>query len=188
MSSTSTVNTTVPYDHPLFHSHPFYYSQADSLVTGLSDPLFAMMVPVIAYWLTAGFFQLLDFSNWAWLDRLRIHDSAEVSSRNLATRPEVFRAVVLQQAIQTALAYFWLSETSERPDHPVAMRAVARTLSSSLGVLFLSPSDEQAYPLLGFFRDASPQLSYLIYWYFIPVAQLVLAMYVFLPVFARTCR
>jgi sphinganine C4-monooxygenase len=56
------------------------------------------------------------------------------------------------------------------------MRAVARTLSSSLGVLSLSPSDEQAYPLLGLFT--SPRLAYLVYWYFIPAAQLFLAMVV----------
>jgi len=170
----STINTTVPYDHPIFHSHPFYYPQADSLIPGLSDPLLAMIAPVLVYWLTSALFHLLDISNWAWIDRYRIHDSAEVSSRNRATRPEVFRAVVLQQAIQTALGYFWLSESPERPDHPAAMRAVARALSSSLGVLSLSPSDEQAYPLLG----ASPRLAYIFYWYFVPAAQLFLAMIV----------
>jgi len=56
------------------------------------------------------------------------------------------------------------------------MRAVAHTLSSSLGVISLSPSDEKAYPLLGLFT--SPRLSYLIYWYCIPAAQILLAMVV----------
>ncbi|KAH9074780.1 hypothetical protein EDB83DRAFT_2541030 [Lactarius deliciosus] len=157
----STVNTTVHHDHPIFHSHPFYSPQTTSLVPGLSDPLLAVILPVLAYWFTSAVFHLLDVSNWAWLDHYRIHDSAEVSSRNRATRSEVFRAVVFQQAIQTALGYFWLSDAPEHIDHPAAMRAVARALSSSFGVLFLSPSDEQAYPLL---RDASPRLAYIIYW------------------------
>ncbi|KAI9453388.1 sphingosine hydroxylase [Lactarius psammicola] len=175
MSSTPTVNTTVPDDHPIFHSHPFYSLQTNSLVPGLSDSLLAVILPVLAYWFTSALFHLLDISNWAWLDRYRIHDSAEVSSRNRATRPEVFRAVVFQQALQTALGYVWLSDAPEHTDHPAAMRAVAGALSSSFGVLFLSPSGEQAYPL---FRDASPRLAYLLYWYLIPAAQLVLAMVV----------
>ncbi|KAI9440702.1 sphingosine hydroxylase [Lactarius indigo] len=171
----STVNTTVPHDHPIFHSHPFYFPQVTSLVPGLSDPLLAVILPVLAYWFTSAIFHLLDISKWAWLDRYRIHDSAEVSSRNRATRSEVFRAVVFQQALQTVLGYFWLSDAPEHTDHPAAMRAVARALSSSFGLLFLSPSDEQAYPL---FRDASPRLAYIIYWYLIPAVQLVLAMVV----------
>src|SRR6266702_2865386 len=178
MSSTSTVNTTIPDDHPIFHSHPFYSPQASSLVPGLSDPLLAVILPFLAYWFTSALFHLFDISNWAWLDRYRIHDSVEVSTRNRATRPEVFRAVIFQQALQTALGYFWLSDAPEHVDHPAAMRTVARALSSSFGVLFFSPSDERAYPLL---RDASPRLAYLLYWYLIPAAQLLLAMYVFPP-------
>src|SRR6266702_6963200 len=91
MSSTSTVNTTIPDDHPIFHSHPFYSLQASSLVPGLSDPLLAVILPFLAYWFTSALFHLFDISNWAWLDRYRIHDSAEVSTRNRATRPEVFQ-------------------------------------------------------------------------------------------------
>ena len=169
--------TTSPYDdHPIFHSHPFYHSQANSLVPGISDPLLAVILPFLAYWLTSAFFYILDISNWAWLDRYRIHDSTEISSRNRATPPEVFRAVIVQQVFQTALGYFWLSEVTEHPDHAAAMRAVARALSSSFGMLFFSSSVEQAYPLL---KDASPWLAYLLYWYLIPTAQIVIAMYVF---------
>lgn len=170
------MNTTTPYDdHPIFHSYPFYYSPANSLIPGLSDPLLAVILPILAYWLTSAVFYCLDVSNWAWLDRYRIHDSAEISTRNRANPPEVFRAVILQQVIQTTLGYLWLSEVPESPDHSAAMRVVARALSS-FGVLSLSPSDEQAYPLLGLFT--SPWLSYLIYWYIIPAAQIVIAMVV----------
>jgi sphinganine C4-monooxygenase len=179
LSSPSIMNTTAPYDHPIFHAHPFYYSHTNALVPGLSDPLLAVILPVLAYWLTSGFFYCLDISNWAWLDRYRIHGSAEISSRNRATPPEVFRAVILQQVFQTTLGYLWLSEAPDLPDHSAATRAVARTLSSTFSVSFLSPSDEQPHSILAFFKDASPQLAYLLYWYLIPLAQIVVAMYVF---------
>lgn len=187
MSSTSTMNTTAPYDHPIFHSQPFYYSQADTLIPGISDPLLAVLLPILAYWFTSVFFYCLDISNWAWLDRYRIHDSAELSSRNRATPPEVFRAVIFQQVLQTTLGYLWLSEVPERLDHSMAMRAVARALSS-FGVLFLPPSDGQAYPLLGLFKDASPWFAYLLYWYIIPAVQIVVAMYVLPPLLGLHAR
>ena len=186
MSSPSVMmNTTASYDydHPIFHAYPFYYSHTDSLFPGLSDPLLAVILPVLAYWLTSAVFHCLDLSNWAWLDRYRIHDSAEISSRNRASPLEVFRAVIFQQVIQTTLGYLWLSEAPELTDHSVATRAVARSLSS----LFLSPSDEQAHSVLAFFKDASPFLAYLIYWYLIPAAQIVVAMYVFTSSFGYSC-
>lgn len=135
-----------------------------------------MIVPFLSYWLASALFHFLDVSNW--LVRYRIHDSAEVSSRNRATQFEVVRSVILQQAIQTALGYFWLSAVPERPDHAAAMRAFASALSSFLGVFFPTTSDKQAYPLFGLSRDASPWLAYLLYWYLIPAAQLLLAMVV----------
>ncbi|KAF8266372.1 fatty acid hydroxylase superfamily-domain-containing protein [Lactarius quietus] len=167
------MNTTSHYDNPIFHSHPFYYSQAESLISGVSDPLLAVIAPVLTFWSTSAVFYCLDVSNWAWLDRYRIHESAEVSSRYQPTPLEVFRSVILQQVPQIILGYLWLSEVPERPDHPAAVRAVACTLSSSLGVL---TSDVQTYPSLSLFRDVSPQLAYLIYWYIVPTAQLVMAM------------
>ncbi|KAF8273125.1 sphingosine hydroxylase [Lactarius quietus] len=175
MSPTSTMNTTIPYDHPIFYTHPFYYSQADELAPGVSDPLLAVILPILAYWLTSAVFYGLDLSNWAWLDRYRIHSPSEVSTRNRATPSEVFRAVIVQQVFQTTLGYFWLADVPEPSDHPAAMRAVARALSSPFGVLFLS---EQAYFPLGFFDDASPRITYLLYWYIIPFIQIVVAMVV----------
>ncbi|KAF8498507.1 sphingosine hydroxylase [Russula emetica] len=153
--------------HPLFQTHPFYYSSSPSLLTLLSDPLLTVLAPVPTYWLTAGFFQILDLSNAPWLLRHRIHDSAEVASRNRASRLQVFRAVVLQQVIQTALALVWVSEHPERVDHAAAMHSIARALVA------LSP--------VGAFDSAAMMvapLAYLLYWWLIPVAQLFLAMVV----------
>ena len=159
--------TVAVEQHPIFEAHPFYYSSAPSLLHSLSDHLLAVLAPVPAYWLTAGFFCILDLSNASWLLRHRIHDSAEVASRNRASRAQVFRAVVVQQILQTALAVAWVSEPPVRPDHAVAMRNIARALVA------LSP--------LGALDSAAmvvAPLTYLLYWWAIPAARLFLAMYV----------
>lgn len=154
-------------EHPIFHSHPIYYSSAPSLLTSLSDPLLAVLAPVPAYWLTSAFFQLLDLSSAPWLVRRRIHDSAEVASRNRASRSEVFRAVILQQVIQTALAIVWVSEHPGRDDHVTAMRSIARTLT------FFGLVDNAVV-------GVAP-LAYLLYWWVIPAVRLLFAMYVRFP-------
>ncbi|KAI0246691.1 fatty acid hydroxylase superfamily-domain-containing protein [Lactifluus subvellereus] len=143
--------TTIP-DNPIFHAHPFYYSHARTLIPTFSDPLLTVLAPFLAYWLTSGLFHLFDLSNWRWLDRYRIHDSAEVASRNRATRRQVLGAVLFQQVLQTALGLLWISEAPERADHVAAVRGIAQVLS--------------------------PRLAYLLYWWFNPAAQLLVAMVV----------
>ena len=154
--------------HPLFQTHPFYYSPAPSLLPSLSDSLLTVLAPVPAYWLTAGFFQILDLSNAPWLLRHRIHDSAEVASRNRATRAEVFRAIVVQQILQTALAIVWVSEPPAGADHAVAMRSIARS------IVALSPVGA----LDGAAAMVVAPLAYLLYWWAIPAVRLLVAMYV----------
>lgn len=153
--------------HPLFSTQPFYYTSAPSLLPTLSDSLLTILAPVPAYWLTAGFFQILDLSNAPWLVRHRIHDSAEVASRNRASRLEVFRAVIIQQVIQTALAIVWISEPPARADDAAAMRSIAHALVALLP--------------FGAFDSAVAPLAYLLYWWAIPAARLLLAMYVKYP-------
>ncbi|KAH9995071.1 fatty acid hydroxylase superfamily-domain-containing protein [Russula vinacea] len=142
--------------HPLFHAHPIYHSSSPSLLPSLSDPLLAVLAPVPAYWLTAAFFQLLDLSNAPWLLRYRIHDSAEV-----------FRAVIVQQVLQTALAVWWVSEPEGRVDHVAAVRSMARIIAS--------------FPFFGSLENtaavAAP-LAYLLYWWVIPTVRMLLAMVV----------
>jgi sphinganine C4-monooxygenase len=156
---------------PLFDAHPIYYSPAPSLLTSLSDPTLTVIAPVIAYWVTSGVFHILDSSNWAWLNYYRIHDSVEVASRNRASRVAVLLAVLFQQLIQTVLGLLWVSEVSERADHATAMRSIAHTLVSSLGL----------------FDETAAQYAYLLYWWLIPAAQLFVAMCV-KSFFFSACR
>ncbi|KAH9933340.1 sphingosine hydroxylase [Fomitopsis serialis] len=87
--------------HYLSTNRPFYYSPHAHLFDWCPDHMLALAAPVIAYWVSSVFFHILDISEWKWLDKYRIHESAEVKSRNLVTRSEVIRAVVLQQIVQT---------------------------------------------------------------------------------------
>lgn len=168
----SNLTTSVPgptivqagaFQHPLFYTHPIYYTPAPSLLASFSDPVLAAVAPVPAYWLVAGFFHILDTSNWAWLNRYRIHDSAEVASRNRASRLTVLLAVLFQQVIQTILGLLWVSESPERPDHAAAMRSIAYALSRPLGIVDAA--------------GAGAPLAYLFYWWLLPVVQFFVAMY-----------
>jgi sphinganine C4-monooxygenase len=153
-------------DHPIFHSHPLYYTHAPTLIPLFSDPLLAILAPLPAYWLTSLLFHLFDMSDWTWLKNYRIHESAEVASRNRATRRQVLFAVLFQQALQTALGYMWISDAPERADHVAAMRSIARVLSY--------PSVFGGVPVP--IQNATPLLAYLLYWWFIPAVQLLVAM------------
>ncbi|KAG8220852.1 putative zinc-finger protein, partial [Butyriboletus roseoflavus] len=81
-----------------------------NLFDSIPDNILALAAPVVAYWTMSLFFHYLDMSNWAWLDKYRIHESDEVKSRNRATRSQVFWAVILQHVLQTMLGYYWLSD------------------------------------------------------------------------------
>jgi len=169
LSSNLTTNVPDPtilkaaFQHPLFYTHPIYYSPAPSLLTSLSDPVLTAVAPLPAYWLVAGFFHILDTSNWAWPNRYRIHDSAEVASRNRASRLTVLFAVLFQQVIQTILALLWVSEPPEPADHAAALRSIAYALARPLGIVDAA--------------GAGAPLAYLIYWWLLPAVQFFVAMY-----------
>lgn len=162
LTTTATAAPTI-HHHPLFYAQPLYYSPSPSLLTSLSDPVLAALAPLPAYWLVAGFFHLLDISNWAWLDRYRIHDSAEVASRNRASRLTVLFAVIFQQLFQTILGLLWVSESPEPADHATAMASIAHALARPLGIFDAA--------------EAAVPLAYLLYWWLIPAVQLFVAMY-----------
>ncbi|KAI9511401.1 sphingosine hydroxylase [Russula earlei] len=164
-SSSYNLTTILPPDRFIFHAHPLYYSPSPSLIPFLSDPLLAALAPLPAYWLTSGFFHILDSSTSPWLARHRIHESSEVASRNRATRLQVLRAVLFQQALQTVLGILWVSEHPQEVDHATAIRTIAHTITSSS----LSPSA---------FDDAAATLAYTLYWWLIPAAQLLVSMIV----------
>jgi sphinganine C4-monooxygenase len=112
------------------------------------------------------FFHYLDSSEWKWLDKYRIHESAEIQSKNLVSRSQVIWAVIFQQVVQTVLGIFWLSDHHDG-DHVQHMHGMAS---------FLAPIFVQ---ILG--REWAGKLlrsvSYSLYWWVIPTVQLLSAMF-----------
>lgn len=148
-----------------FQNTPFYYSHKPALIDGLSDHRLILGAPIIAYWSLSLFFHYLDMSGWKWLEKYRIHDSAEVQSRNLATRSQVVWAVLFQQLIQTLLGVVWMSdESSKAVNHEEAMQAIGQTLQPIVR------------STIGETRALLPSLAYVIYWWAIPVFQFLGAM------------
>ena len=71
------------------------------LVPGIPDAYLALALPVLAYWAVSMFFHVIDTLDL--FPQYRLHTPAEVLKRNRVSRYEVFRDVVLQQVIQTAV-------------------------------------------------------------------------------------
>lgn len=74
------------------------------LVPWMEDKYTMVVLPVIAYWLLSGIFHVIDVYDL--FPKYRLHTPAEVLKRNHVSRWEVFRDVILQQAIQTAFGFF----------------------------------------------------------------------------------
>lgn len=167
-------STSCPSRHPLCFtdiSFPFYYSPKPSLIHGIPDLILTLAAPVIAFWALSLFFHALDMSDWKWLDKYRIHDSAEVKARNLVSRSEVVWAVILQQVIQTALGIVAL------PHEPVPIANHAQELRRI--ALFV---DSLVFATLG--RQITPHIlvyvASFLYWWGVPIFQFIAAMYEYL--------
>lgn len=65
----------------------------------LSDDIMGTFFPILVYWLYAGLYHLLPP-----LDQYRMHSRSEKDSKNLVSFPDVVKGVLLQQAIQAAVA------------------------------------------------------------------------------------
>ncbi|KZP26681.1 hypothetical protein FIBSPDRAFT_887171 [Athelia psychrophila] len=166
------MNATRPLAYPT--NVPFYHTDRPSLIPNISDTTSALAAPILAYWVLSLFFHALDMSGWKWLEKYRLHDSAEVKSKNLATRSQVIWAVILQQVIQTGLGLVWVTEgkhvTSQtRTDAmhwigEVVMDIAWTVLGKRLGTKFLHARGADAV--------------YFVYWWAIPAAQFFLAMFV----------
>ena len=160
--------------HYLSTARPIYYSPRAHLVDWLPDHLLALAVPVVAYWISSILFHILDVSEWKWLDKYRLHESAEVKTRNLVTRAQVIRAVILQQIVQTIIGYFWMEKklSGELVDHLGNMQQLEPTVAS---ILSWTLGDKTGARILD--RDGA-LLLYAVYWWAIPSAKFFFGMYV----------
>jgi sphinganine C4-monooxygenase len=141
-------------------SYPFYYSPTPTLVSGIPDSILTLAGPIIAYWSLSLSFHILDSTEWKWVEKYRIHDSAEVKSKNLVSRSEVIWAVVFQQVVQTTLGVFWLDGKEADGNVAMEMHRMARNLVPVVGTKMLA------------------EVTWYTYWWVIPTVQLIFAMFV----------
>ncbi|KAF4611059.1 hypothetical protein D9613_006805 [Agrocybe pediades] len=167
----STVCPSAVHHDPLCFAHaafPFYFSPKPRLLDSFPDTSLATIAPVVAYWTLSLFFHFLDTSGWQWLDKYRIHESAEIKSRNLVTRSQVVWAVLFQQIVQTIAGLLWLSDESiHTANHAQQLRSIAvalERLSRQLGA--------ESHPVV------LARLSGFVYWWAIPAFQLLAAMFI----------
>ena len=155
---------------------PFYYLSNASLLPWLSDKDLSLVAPVIAYWILSLFFHALDVwgENWAWLHPYRIHESAEVRSRNLVSKSSVVLAVIFQQAIQTIMGALFLEDESaaaQMVDHWARMRKWSPILVQSTLLYMGDPLRAEQ-----FLRTWGSSILHFVYWWFIPAVQLLWAL------------
>ena len=152
-------------------TRPWYYNTDSQSWSGMSDFWFSILGPVAAYWLLAGFFDILDRGDWDWLQKYKIHESSEVTSRNRATKKQVISTVIVQQIIQISVGYLWMDPTVENggpvSSHVPRMEAIAPTILRFLEVMF----GRRVAAFL--WLNKAQELVYYVYWWAIPLAQLL---------------
>ncbi|KAI9064149.1 sphingosine hydroxylase [Trametes sanguinea] len=152
---------------------PFYYTPRTALVSWLPDHLLALAVPVIAYWALSIYFHILDISGWKWLDKYRLHESEEVKSRNLVSKMDVLKAVIVQHVIQTIVGLYWVEEqpTGAEVDHIANMLRLAGPLARFVKFVCGEQYGQQLLSTNG------AQALYTLYWWAIPAVKFLLGMF-----------
>ncbi|KAL6842687.1 hypothetical protein ACP4OV_027531 [Aristida adscensionis] len=87
-----------------------------------ADELVVTLAPVAAYWAYSGAYEVLLRRTTA-LDRYRLHSARDEETKNIASRKDVVKGVLLQQAIQVAISVAVLKLTDEGDGAAAARRA-----------------------------------------------------------------
>ena len=68
-----------------------------------AEELVVTLAPVSVYWVYAGIYEAL-LARTAVLDKYRLHSRRDEETKNIASRKDVIKGVLLQQAIQVAIS------------------------------------------------------------------------------------
>ncbi|CAL1714855.1 unnamed protein product [Somion occarium] len=172
MAINSTSLLTSYQRHYLSTNRPVYYNPHPDLLSSIPDHLLALAAPVIAYWALSLVFHVFDVSDWRWLDKYRIHESAEVKTRNLVTRWQVIRAVIFQHIVQTVVGLWWVEEklAGDQVDHVAVMSNMLPGLHSLVRVVVGEPTAARML------EKHAHEILYAVYWWAIPTAKFFLGM------------
>ncbi|KZT35874.1 sphingosine hydroxylase [Sistotremastrum suecicum HHB10207 ss-3] len=151
-------------------NYPFYHIHSESIFPFISDKNLSLLAPVVVYWIESILFELLDRTSFPWLEKYRIHESAEVQSRNKCSKMQVIVTVFLQQIIQTIVGAYWLDDDEIRVvDHVTEMRRLAPYVQQA-AIVVLGKGNA-----LNILRDHGTALISWVYWWGLPVLQCVWA-------------
>jgi sphinganine C4-monooxygenase len=117
--------------------YPFYFKQSVSILPWISDKYLSLLLPIVCYWGFSLFYQILDIVQLPFFEKYRLHEPAEVLSRNRVSKKRVVAMVVLQQFIQTILGMCVLEddETVYKQvftDHRAHMRTIGVYLARAV--------------------------------------------------------
>ena len=136
-------NITIVPDLPPLPEYTL--SPIPPLLPFISDFWLSLIAPHIAYWVVSLVFHVIDVYDF--FPQYRLHTPAEITQRNLASRFEVARDVLVEQVIQIGMAAFLsLTEPLQMTgmeDYQVAVwatrvRVAQRALPTLLGLLGLN--------------------------------------------------
>ena len=83
-----------------------------------SDEALAIFVPILVYWVYSGMYMVLGKS----MDKYRLHSRKEEDSKNLVSKGEVVKAVLLQQLVQAAIAAVTFMVRTLDPSYSYSLR------------------------------------------------------------------
>lgn len=137
------VNSTFTADLPPLPAYSV--KPMPDLLPFMSDFWLALIAPHFAYWIVSAIFHIIDIYDL--FPQYRLHTPAEISQRNLASRWEVARDVLLEQLLQVGMSLtLSLTEPPQMTgmeDYEVAIwarriRIAQRALPGMLGILGLN--------------------------------------------------
>jgi sphinganine C4-monooxygenase len=154
-------------------SYPSYYAPRLSLLSWISDKNLSLLAPVVIYWATSLFFELLDRSGLRFIEKYRIHEPEEVRRKNRVTFKTVLLAVFVQHILQTALGYACLDEQDSIRetfrDHRAELQTYGAYISRA-AFLILGPTTGSKV-----LRYCGAELTSWIYWWGVPTLQFLWA-------------
>ncbi|XP_020253954.1 sphinganine C4-monooxygenase 2-like [Asparagus officinalis] len=96
-----------------------------------SDEFLAMIVPIVIYWVYSGFYEILGN-----LDKYRLHSRRDEETKNLVSKREVVKGVLLQQAIQATIALILFKATADDSVPPHNPSSSATTFTVNIAAQF----------------------------------------------------
>jgi sphinganine C4-monooxygenase len=126
------------------------------LIPWIDDAYLSLALPVVAYWAMSMIFHLVD--EFDLFPQYRLHTPAEVLKRNHVSRWDVFRDVVIQQAIQSVvgigLTLVDPEPTQGKDDYDISvwaqrLRIAQRAIPSVLGFVGIDAAGRTACDAVG---------------------------------------